>query len=101
MKNIRIFYSENVHFLVVKFSVYLNRRVFVMVCILGLHDQLIDDPKVDFLSVPYNQVAESFCPRSVSKTRIPRIGCVACLKCQPFDMKKEKTNTGPYNCSYP
>ena len=33
-------------------------------------------------------------------TRIPRIGCVACLKRQPFDMKKEK-NTGPYNCSYP
>ena len=30
MKNIRIFISENFHFLVVKFSVYLNRRVFVM-----------------------------------------------------------------------
>ena len=30
MKNIRIFLSENVHFLVVKFSVYFNRRVFVM-----------------------------------------------------------------------
>ena len=30
MKNIRIFLSENFHFLVVKFSVYLNRRVFVM-----------------------------------------------------------------------
>ena len=30
MKNIRIFYLENCHFLVVKFSVYLNRRVFVM-----------------------------------------------------------------------
>ena len=29
MKNIRIF-SENFHFLVVKFSVYLNRRVFEM-----------------------------------------------------------------------
>ena len=31
MKNIRIFLSENFHFLVVKFSVYLNRRVFLMV----------------------------------------------------------------------
>ena len=31
MKNIRIFYLKNCHFLVVKFSVYLNRRVFVMV----------------------------------------------------------------------
>ena len=30
MKNFRIFLSENFHFLVVKFSVYLNRRVFVM-----------------------------------------------------------------------
>ena len=30
MKNIRIFLSENFHFLVVKFSVYSNRRVFVM-----------------------------------------------------------------------
>ena len=30
MKNIRIFYFENFHFLVVNFSVYLNRRVFVM-----------------------------------------------------------------------
>ena len=30
MKNIRIFLSENFRFLAVKFSVYLNRRVFVM-----------------------------------------------------------------------
>ena len=30
MKNIRFFLSENFHFLVVKFSVYLNRHVFVM-----------------------------------------------------------------------
>ena len=30
MKNIRIFVSENVQFLEVKVSVYLNRRVFVM-----------------------------------------------------------------------
>ena len=30
MKNIRFFYLNNCHFLVVKFSIYLNRRVFVM-----------------------------------------------------------------------
>ena len=31
MKNIRVFLSENFQFLMVKFSIYLNRRVFVMV----------------------------------------------------------------------
>ena len=30
MKNIRMFYLKICHFLVVKFSVYLNRHVFVM-----------------------------------------------------------------------
>ena len=30
MKNIRVFFSEIFHVLVVKFSVYLNRHVFVM-----------------------------------------------------------------------
>ena len=30
MKNIRIFYLEKFPFLAVKFSIYLNRRVFVM-----------------------------------------------------------------------
>ena len=38
MKNIRIFLSENFHFLVVKFSVYLNRRVFVMCTLLSPTD---------------------------------------------------------------
>ena len=36
MKNIRIFLSEKVHFLVMKFSVYLNRRVYVMLCQMAL-----------------------------------------------------------------
>ena len=37
MKNIRVFLSENFHFLEVKFSIYLNRRVFVMkACIQSL-----------------------------------------------------------------
>ena len=31
MKNIRFFFSENFQFLVMKFSIYLNRHVFVMV----------------------------------------------------------------------
>ena len=31
MKNIRVFISENFQFWVVKFSMYLNRRVFVMI----------------------------------------------------------------------
>ena len=31
MKNIRVFVSENFQFLEVRFSIYLNRRVFVMV----------------------------------------------------------------------
>ena len=30
MKNIRVFLSQNFQFLEVKFSIYLNRRVFVM-----------------------------------------------------------------------
>ena len=32
MKNISFFLSENFQFLELKFSVYLNRRVFVMLC---------------------------------------------------------------------
>ena len=32
MKNIRVFLSENCQFLEMKFSIYLNRRVFVMGC---------------------------------------------------------------------
>ena len=32
MKNIRIFYLKIFKFLVVKFSIYLNRRVFIMSC---------------------------------------------------------------------
>ena len=36
-----------------------------------------------------------------NSTRILRIGCVACLKRQPFAMKAKKKNTGLYNRSYP
>ena len=37
MKNIRAFVSENFQFLEVKFSVYLNRRVFVIGSMRGNH----------------------------------------------------------------
>ena len=57
MKNIRIFLSENFHFLVVKFSVYLNRHVFVMcrcinvICPLGTMYIHVDLVSFDFLGV--------------------------------------------------
>ena len=46
MKNIRIL-SENFHFLMVKFSVYLNRRVFVMYTLnlLIIHKKMIGSSK--------------------------------------------------------
>ena len=37
MKNIRVFLSENFQFLEVKFSIYLNRLVFVMQPFMKLH----------------------------------------------------------------
>ena len=39
MKNINFFLSENFQFLVVKFSVYLNRRVFVMIILTLLYSK--------------------------------------------------------------
>ena len=49
MKKYQIFFSENLHFLVVKFSLHLNRCVFVMhmigiLCIplqTGIHNEMI------------------------------------------------------------
>ena len=35
MKNIEVFVSENFQFLEIKFSIYLNRSVFVMFCYLA------------------------------------------------------------------
>ena len=32
MKNVRVFFSEKFQFLEVKFSIYLNRHVYVMFC---------------------------------------------------------------------
>ena len=42
MKNIRVFLCENLQFLEVKFSIYLNRRVFVMMTNSADLDQLAD-----------------------------------------------------------
>ena len=40
MKTIRVFLSENVQFLEVKFSIYLNRRVFVMTVYMPFYEAL-------------------------------------------------------------
>ena len=40
MKNIRIFVSENFQFLEVKVSIYLNRRIFVMISIETINTKL-------------------------------------------------------------
>ena len=44
MKNIRVFLSENFQILEVKLSIYLNRRVFVMMCLQsqGQHNESDD-----------------------------------------------------------
>ena len=44
MKNIRIFYLKICQFLVVKFSIYLNRRVFVMNNMFSWEKGIVDNP---------------------------------------------------------
>ena len=39
MKNTEFFLSDFFHFLVVKFSLYLNRHVFVMICSVYMMEQ--------------------------------------------------------------
>ena len=65
MKNIRIFYLKNCHFLVIKFSVYLNRRVFVMklahahlqyVC--NTFSMFWKDPMKDFRGVDFTKYTQ-------------------------------------------
>ena len=41
MKNIRIFYLKIFVFMVVKFSVYLNRHVFVMLTSISFHESFV------------------------------------------------------------
>ena len=40
MKISEFFLSENFQFLEVKFSIYLNRRVFIMIPITGVHNEI-------------------------------------------------------------
>ena len=49
MRNTRIFLSENFHFLVVKFSIYLNRHVFVMCNLKCLSGQVLVFQTLDHL----------------------------------------------------
>ena len=59
MKNIRLFLSENFHFLVVKFSVYLNRRVFVMCRIYSTYlDRQAWENNVDPDKLPQNAATD-------------------------------------------
>ena len=51
MKNIKIFIDENFNFTVIKFSIYLNRRVFVMDCILisfVIIESILDTLKIKY-----------------------------------------------------
>ena len=56
MKNIGIFLSENFHFLEVKFSVYLNRHVFVMLRPVTISIQYVKP----LISVLFRPVTRSF-----------------------------------------
>ena len=49
MKNLRVFYLQNFGFLEVKFSIYLNRRVFVMF----LSFSKMAKPFITFLTINY------------------------------------------------
>ena len=57
MKNIRILF-ENFQFLVVKFSIYLNRRVFVMKCTKCIHflQRSRNIPKKGFISQRHRKI---------------------------------------------
>ena len=61
MKNIKFFIYENFQFLEVKFSIYLNRRVFVM-SIISLHT--IQESNFNFR---YVRLRESDIPREKNK----------------------------------
>ena len=68
MKNIRIFYLEIFPFLVVKFSIYLNRRVFVMiskyksVIYKNMHEQSLHEkyPNLDHFKFSKNVIPPSY-----------------------------------------
>ena len=65
MRKISEFLSENFLFLVVKFSVYLNRRVFVMFLLISVGNIIII----------YNSLANLFPPRAKKYFLRPQLLC--------------------------
>ena len=62
MKNINVFLSENFPFLEAKFSIYLNRRVFVMIPMYAIyHGRILGMIKTCYLNVWYCLLRQS-CP---------------------------------------
>ena len=61
MKNIRMFYPNNCQFLVVKFSVYLNRRVLVMIFVKSQKPRIL----ILQFDLPCNKVAEKKVKKSL------------------------------------
>ena len=54
MKNIRMFLSESFHFSVIKFSVYLNWHVFVMIVQSAIHLTADSGLQVQIPAPPHN-----------------------------------------------
>ena len=73
MKNIRVFLSENFQFLEVKFSIYLNRRVFIILNFVVCRIVNINDTQLSY-SVPY----------TIFEQRRPRSACASAQSDQFF-----------------
>ena len=67
MKNIRVFLSEKFQFLEVKFSIYLNRRVFVMRSLLLFMNRLNVTEATILVSFEF-----VFCSRRILLPKIPK-----------------------------
>ena len=61
MKNIRIVLPENLQFLEAKFYIYLNRRVFVMLCKKSAEDQLFYFHIFGWSSLCSNKMLSKIC----------------------------------------
>ena len=77
MKKYQNFLSENFHFLVVKFSIYLNRRVFVM--LIRIAGGTFSDVAVQ-LNISIN-VASAVVPSKCTETFRRRRGCCVLTIC--------------------
>ena len=78
MKTIRTFLSENFQFLVVKFSIYLNRRVFVL-CLRAVLILLFYGPSL-FLQYMFCIPATIDVPKYYCKLRMFWSSFMFCLK---------------------